>query len=109
MPGLPAELGGGAWDGVPAEDISDGDPAELVVRPESLALVPSGTSGALSGRVEERRYAGPVTYYLIALTAQEGAEVEVLAPSGAAAEGDTVAVGPGTSGPAARIFKREAS
>jgi ABC-type Fe3+/spermidine/putrescine transport system ATPase subunit len=104
---LPAQLGGGAWAGIAGADLADGEPVELVVRPESLALVAPGTSGALSGRVIERRYAGPVTYYQIALTAPDKAEVEVLAPSGAAAEDDTVAVGPGTSGPAARIFRRE--
>jgi ABC-type Fe3+/spermidine/putrescine transport system ATPase subunit len=95
--------GGDAWPGVPAEELRPGEAAELVARPESLAFVPPGSSGSLAGQVIERRYAGPVSYFQVAL---DGAgEVEVMAPSGAAAEGDPVAVGLGTSGPSARIFR----
>ena len=68
-----------------------------MVRPESLVFAPDG----LPGRVTERRYAGPVSFFLVAL---DGHEVEVMAPSGAAAEGDAVSVGLGTSGPRPRIF-----
>ena len=88
---------GAAWPGEPAGDLKPGEPAELVVRPESLVFVPDG----LPGRVVERRYAGPVSYFQVAL---DGHEVEVMAPSGAAAEGDSVSVGLGTSGPRPRIF-----
>jgi len=93
---------GERWPGVPAGELRPGEAAELVVRPEALALVPPGSSGSLAGRVTERRYAGPVSYFQVAL---DGAhEVEVMAPSEAAAEGDAVAVALGTSGPQARIF-----
>jgi ABC-type Fe3+/spermidine/putrescine transport system ATPase subunit len=97
-----------AWPGLPAEDLKPGEPAELVARPEALAFVPPGSSlpgqsGSLSGRVTERRYAGPISYFVVALDG--GSEVEVMAPSGAAAEGDPVAVAPGTSGPPPRIFR----
>ncbi len=44
----------------------------------------------------ERRYAGPVTYYQVALAA--GGELEVLTASGAAATGDTVRVAPNPEG-----------
>jgi ABC-type Fe3+/spermidine/putrescine transport system ATPase subunit len=88
---------GEAWPGIPAGDLKPGEPAELVVRPESLAFVQDG----LPGRITERRYAGPVSYYQVAL---DGHEVEVMAPSGSAAEGDAVSVGLGTSGPRPRIF-----
>jgi ABC-type Fe3+/spermidine/putrescine transport system ATPase subunit len=86
------------------EDLSSGAEAALVVRPESLAFVAAGDPQALAGRVTERRYAGPVTYYQVALAS--GGEVEVLAPSGSASVGDAVRVAPGPSGPAPRIFRR---
>jgi ABC-type Fe3+/spermidine/putrescine transport system ATPase subunit len=88
---------GEAWAGEAAGDLKPGEAAELVVRPESLVFIPGG----LPGRVTERRYAGPVSFFLVAL---DGHEVEVMAPSGAAAEGDAVSVGLGTSGPRPRIF-----
>jgi ABC-type Fe3+/spermidine/putrescine transport system ATPase subunit len=90
---------GQAWPGIPTGDLRPGEPAELVVRPETLAFV----AGGLPGRVTERRYAGPVSYFQVALDG--GREVEVMAPSGAASEGDTVAVALGTSGPQPRIFR----
>jgi ABC-type Fe3+/spermidine/putrescine transport system ATPase subunit len=87
-----------------AEGMGPGEEAALVVRPESLAFVAAGDPQALAGRVTERRYAGPVTYYQVALV--PGGEVEVLAPSGAAAVGDAVRVAPEPRGPAPRIFRR---
>jgi ABC-type Fe3+/spermidine/putrescine transport system ATPase subunit len=87
-----------------AEGMKPGEEAALVVRPESLAFVAAGDPQALAGRVIERRYAGPVTYYQVALA--PGGEVEVLAPSEAAAVGDAVRVAPEPRGPAPRIFRR---
>ncbi len=104
--GARVRFSGLAWPGVPAEDLKPGEPAELVARPESLAFAPPGSSGSLSGKVTERRYAGPVSYFVVAL--DNGSEVEVMAPSGAASEGDVVAISPippGTSGPPPRIFR----
>jgi putative spermidine/putrescine transport system ATP-binding protein len=99
------------WSAVPspeAEGSSPGEEVDLVVRPESLAFVsgsdPRALSGQLSGRITERRYAGPVTYYQVALAA--GGELEVLAPPGAAAVGDAVRVAPEPRGPAPRIFRK---
>ncbi len=79
-----------------AEELSSGAEAALVVRPESLAFVAAGDPQALAGRVTERRYAGPVTYYQVALA--PGGEVEVLAPSGSASVGDAVRVAPAPAG-----------
>ncbi len=93
-----------------------------MVRPEALSLVAAGTAGALTGRVVERRYAGPVTYYQVELTGA-GLEIEVAAGAGVAAIGDEVAVAPGAAkdraagatdatdaagaaGTAGRIFRR---
>jgi ABC-type Fe3+/spermidine/putrescine transport system ATPase subunit len=102
---LPAGLV--SWPAEPAPEITgaSGEEVELVVRPESLAFRPAGDPGTLAGRVTERRYAGPVTYYQVALDA--GGELEVLAPSGAAAVGDAVHVAPDPKGPAPRLFRRE--
>jgi putative spermidine/putrescine transport system ATP-binding protein len=91
-----------------AEELKAGEEVDLVVRPESLAFAGGHDPRALAGRVIERRYAGPVTYYQVALAA--GGEVEVLAPTGAAAVGDAVRVAPVPAGdgkaPAPRLFRR---
>ncbi|MEA2600912.1 MAG: iron(III) transport system ATP-binding protein [Acidobacteriota bacterium] len=95
------------WSAAPAPELAGAAPGEevdLVVRPESLAFATVADPRALAGRVIERRYAGPVTYYQVALAA--GGEVEVLAPSGAAAPGDSVRVAPDPKGPAPRLFRR---
>ena len=112
-PGSAAAAAEVAWPGFAAEPLAAGEPVELVVRPEALALVPAGTPGALSGPVVERRYAGAVTYYVVEL-AGSGPEIEVAAAAGAAAPGDEVAVAPAAPPPAGgklpaspgRIFRR---
>jgi ABC-type Fe3+/spermidine/putrescine transport system ATPase subunit len=93
-----------AWEGDPADGLAaEGAPVELLMRPESLAF--AGEGGAtLSGRVVDRRYAGPLTYYTVALAA--GPEVEVLAAPEAARAGDLVRVAPGRSALVPRIFPR---
>jgi len=93
----------GPWQGVLGEVLEPGVPAELVVRPEALALTSRGTPGTLEGQVIERRYAGPVSYYLVETA--PGTEVEVLAAADAAAEGDRVAVRLRGDGPEPRIFR----
>ena len=74
------------------------------MRPEALALASPGTPGTLEGQVMERRYAGPVSYYLVETA--PGREVEVLASADAASEGDRVAVPLRGDGPEPRIFPR---
>jgi hypothetical protein len=80
---------------------------------EVEAVGPPGAAGpagervaSLPGRVVERRYAGPISYYAVRLDA--GPEVEVLAAESAgeplAAEGDRVRVTLSGRGPAPRIF-----
>jgi ABC-type Fe3+/spermidine/putrescine transport system ATPase subunit len=100
-----AQLNGVVWRGVPAPraaKAAPGTPVELVVRPESLAFRPEGDPNALVGRVVERRYAGSVAFFVVELAA--GGEVEVQAPSDAAAEGDMVRVAPAAGGLPPRIF-----
>lgn len=99
----------GPWRGLLAEELAAGEPAHLIVRPETLALVPPGSAEALPGRVVERRYAGPVSYHTVELAPASGAsrEVEVLASADAASEGDRVAVAVRGDGPSPRIFRAE--
>ena len=113
LPGVLAEdgveIGAVRWPAVrspEAEGLAAGEAVDLVVRPESLGFVPDGDPRALPGQVVERRYAGAVTYYQVALG--DGGELEVLSPSGAAAVGDAVRVAPAASPslPAPRIFRR---
>jgi putative spermidine/putrescine transport system ATP-binding protein len=106
--------GNPAWPGEIVEGSAPpapGEAVDLIVRPESLAFRALGDPAALAGQVIERRYAGPVTYYQVTLAG--GLEIEVLAPSGAAAEGDAVALAPiaplapgAVSEIAPRIFRR---
>ena len=86
--GAPPGRSGGAtagpvrWSAVrspEAEGLKPGEEVDLVVRPESLAFVAGhDPGGARRPGAVERRYAGPVTYYQVALAA--GGELEVLAP-----------------------------
>jgi len=95
-----------AWPAEPApglEGVPEGTPVELVARPESLRLAGEGEAGAQPGRVVDRRYAGALTYYTVALAA--GPEVEVLAPASVSRPGETVHVAPGEAGPRPRIFR----
>ena len=95
------------WPAEPApglEGAAPGEEVDLVVRPESLAFRRAGAPDSLAGRVVERRYGGPVTWYQVSLEA--GGEVEVLAPSNAAVAGDAVHVAPDPRGPAPRLFRR---
>jgi ABC-type Fe3+/spermidine/putrescine transport system ATPase subunit len=88
------------------ENATPGEEVDLVVRPESLTFRAPTAAPSLAGRIMGRRYAGPVTYYQVALAA--GGEVEVLAPSGAASVGDEVGVSRDPRGPEPRAFRRSA-
>ncbi|HET9766372.1 MAG TPA: ABC transporter ATP-binding protein [Thermoanaerobaculia bacterium] len=96
---------GVAWPGelvAALPPLQEGDEAELMLRPESLAFVAPGTENALAGRVVERRYAGATSRFRV--EAPGGLEVEVVAPSGAARVDEDVAVAPGGAGPRGRIW-----
>jgi iron(III) transport system ATP-binding protein len=108
---LPGPEGGTAgpvrWKGERGADLEGaepGTPVDLVVRPEALVFRPSADAAALAGRVAERRYAGPVSYYQVTLV--NGGEIEVLAPSAAAAVGDTVRVALDPAAAPPRLFRR---
>lgn len=103
-----------AWSGIPSADLTPeaGAPVRLIVRPESLRLVEPSAPGALGGEVVDRRYAGALTYYTVALDGSRSGrtEIEILGGPRAARRGDRVGVTPhppeATSGPAPRIFPR---
>jgi hypothetical protein len=125
--GGPAEERAGELTGDLTGDLGPGDEAALIVRPESLRLLPDGDRAAseagvetrsLPGRVIGRRYGGPVTYYQVEVRLRAGAtgeagegeriELEVLADvlvdRGMAAVGDAVRVAPRPDGPAPAVF-----
>ena len=93
---------GVAWPGELVDSLREGDAAELMLRPESLAFVARGTANALAGRVVERRYAGATSRFRV--EAAGALEVEVVAPSNTARVDEAVAVAPGGPGPRGRIW-----
>jgi ABC-type Fe3+/spermidine/putrescine transport system ATPase subunit len=95
--------GGPVWPAVAAAGVTEGVEVELVVRPEALTFAARPAADALEGVISEKRYAGRVAYFRVATQA---AEIEVLAPPGAAREGDGVFVVPSPSGPVPRAFPR---
>ena len=102
---------GVVWPAEPTEALAEGGTAELMLRPEALALVTTGTDGALPGTVLERRYAGATSRYTVSLddggagdVAAGPRELEVLADSAAARPGDRVAVKPRPGGVPGRIW-----
>src|SRR6185295_5266765 len=54
-----------AWPGELVDALREGDEAELMLRPESLAFVVRDTANALAGRIVERRYAGTTSRFRI--------------------------------------------
>ncbi len=101
-----AELPGGVrWPALAGGALAEGSRAQLVARPEALALAPPGEAGALTGEVVERRYAGRVAFYTVRLA--DAAEAEVLAPPDAAKPGDAVGVVPARDGPLPRAYPAE--
>jgi ABC-type Fe3+/spermidine/putrescine transport system ATPase subunit len=71
-------------------DARAGKPVRVMVRPESLVLVRDPSVEALTGRVLDRRFAGALTFYRIAV--DRGPEILVQASAADAAPGDEVRV-----------------
>jgi ABC-type Fe3+/spermidine/putrescine transport system ATPase subunit len=69
-----------------------GTPVRLMARPESLRISRDGAADGLPGRVLDRRFAGALSFYTIALDG--GAEVLVQGDASDAATGDEVRVAP---------------
>ncbi len=62
-----------------------------MARPEALAFAAPGGEGALRGEVTDRRFAGSVYMYTVAV---EGGELEIQAGADPAQTGDVVGVVP---------------
>ncbi len=106
---------GVAWDAQAGSDgaaFSDGDPVDLLVRPEDLALERSGAAagsplsdGSLPGAVLERRFAGHAAFYTVAL---DGAgEAEALGAPGLAQPGDRIGIRPAPGAARPRAYPRQ--
>jgi spermidine/putrescine transport system ATP-binding protein len=73
-----ARLSSGEQVRVAEDGLRPGDPVELSVRPESIALVPADAVGALRGEVEQAAYLGATVSYQIRTTG--GLVLSVIAP-----------------------------
>ena len=101
---------GGVWRAA-GEGLDAGQPVDLVVRPESLALTgreEPGAARALQAEVVERRYAGRAAFYVVRFDGK-GGEAEVLAAPEAARPGDRVAVLPDPAGQTPRAYPKESA
>ncbi len=94
-----------SWSGVPAEELAEGERAEIVIKPESLRLVPPEAGGALPGRAVEHRFTGPLTYCIVRLMG--GEEIEVLADERLPEVHEEVFIAPRQGGPKPRVFRLE--
>jgi ABC-type Fe3+/spermidine/putrescine transport system ATPase subunit len=91
---VPCRLAGDAtWQALVPEGagVNSGAGVVLLVRPEVLELAEPGAEGSVSGTVSERRFAGSVYVYTVAV---DGGELEVHAGSADATAGETVGVRP---------------
>ncbi|MEO8227605.1 MAG: ABC transporter ATP-binding protein [Gemmatimonadota bacterium] len=91
--GARVRVEGVEWDVPPARDRAAPatGPAQLLVRPEALWLVPAA-SGALAGTIESRRFTGTGSAY--GVRTWGGAMVEVYGAAGAWTVGDRVSIVP---------------
>ncbi len=106
------EVGGGAvsaWSGRLVSPVETGAVVELVARPEALALTTPGAPGSLAGEVVERRFAGVVTIYRIALERGLTAAIEVIGGADTARPGVVVGVAQRQGALEPVIFPHEAS
>jgi ABC-type Fe3+/spermidine/putrescine transport system ATPase subunit len=86
--------GGATWNALaPAtgRSLQPGAEVRLLARPEALAFAAPGGEGALRGEVTDRRFAGSVYMYTVAV---EGGELEIQAGADPAQTGDVVGVVP---------------
>lgn len=57
------------WVADAAQPLEPGQPVEVVFRPEGLRLAPADEDGTLTGEIDERRFMGEATFYLVRLAA----------------------------------------
>jgi len=90
------------WPMDAAAPVEPGQPVEVVFRPEGLRLAPLDEAGTLEGKIEERRFTGEATFYLVRLASEQKLLVkgELEGPR----IGERVGVGLNTAGPRPRSF-----
>lgn len=93
---------GVCWPVETVEDLEVGASVEVVFRPETLSLGLADEDGALAGEVEERRFTGETTFYLVRLSTGESVLVRG-ALEGAATSGP-VSVALRAVGPPPRAY-----
>lgn len=81
--------GGARWRARTAAGVAPGVPLRVMVRPEALRIVTAPEAGDLVGEVLSRRFAGPVTHYVVRAGT---AELLVHGRPGDAAVGDRIGV-----------------
>jgi ABC-type Fe3+/spermidine/putrescine transport system ATPase subunit len=90
------------WSGELAEPREPGQPVEVVLRPEGLRLMAAEADASLTGSIEERRFTGEATFYVVRL--ESGQHLLVKGEVSGPEVGARVGVGRSESGPLPRCF-----
>lgn len=93
---------GVCWPTDVAVPVEPGSPVEVVFRPEGLRLAPPDEPGTLAGEIEERRFIGEATLYLVKLAAEQ--KLLVKGDLEGPQIGESVGVGLTVAGPRPRSF-----
>jgi ABC-type Fe3+/spermidine/putrescine transport system ATPase subunit len=90
------------WPAELAEPREPGQPVEVVLRPEGLRLMAAEADASLTGSIEERRFTGEATFYVVRL--ESGQHLLVKGEVSGPEVGARVGVGRLESGPLPRCF-----
>ena len=90
------------WPADIAAAMEPGRLVEVVFRPEGLCLAPAEAEGTLAGEIEERRFTGEATFYLVRLAT--GETLLVRGDLDGPEVGERVGVGLDLAGPQPRCF-----
>lgn len=93
---------GVCWPTDVAVPVEPGSPVEVVFRPEGLRLAPPDEPDTLAGEIEERRFIGEATLYLVKLAAEQ--KLLVKGDLEGPQVGESVGVGLTVAGPRPRSF-----
>jgi ABC-type Fe3+/spermidine/putrescine transport system ATPase subunit len=104
-----AALPGGAMRAERAEPVAEGDPAELMLRPEALALAAAGSSGAVAGAVVAARFGGARSWVVVRVDggSAAGVELEVEVVGARPRPGERVGVVAAPGAPPGRLYRPE--
>lgn len=104
-----AALPGGTLRAEVAEPVGAGEPGEVMLRPESLALAASGSPGAVPGVVAAARFGGARSWVVVRVdgATAAGLELEVEVAGARPRPGERVAVVAAPGGAPARLYRPE--